>query len=87
MKKILFLVAFLTFSISVSAHQPTTAFNNQIASKAMVIQNSQMYSSTYNGGNGGILQLIYKVFYKVGSMISSTLNDEEIPEQETTAGN
>ena len=87
MKKIILLLAFLTFSISVSAHQPTTALNNQLASKAVVVQNSQMYSSMYNGGSGGILKLIYNVFYKVGSMISATLSDEETPEEETTAGN
>jgi hypothetical protein len=89
MKKIIFLIACLTFSISVSAHQPTTSFNNQVASKALVMGSSQMYSSMYNSGNGGILQLIYTVFYKVGSLISTTLNDEEVQkeEEQTTAGN
>lgn len=43
-----------------------------------------MHSSIYNSGNGGILQLIYNTFYKVGSIISTALNDEEAPKEEET---
>jgi expansin (peptidoglycan-binding protein) len=80
MKKIVFLIMCLTFSMSVSAHQPTTTFQHQIASKAFAMESSQMYTS----GNGGILQLIYNAFYKVGNMISTTLSNEEVPKDEET---
>ncbi|MBC8753824.1 hypothetical protein H2O64_04030 [Kordia sp. YSTF-M3] len=85
---IAFLIVCLTFSMSVSAHQPTTTFQNEITSKAFLMESSQMHTSMYMSGNGGILQLIYNAFYKVGNMISTTLTDEEVPtDEETTTEN
>lgn len=81
MKKIAFLILCLTFSMSVSAHQSTTALQNQIVSKALVMKNSQMYTA----GNGGILQLIFNVFYKVGSMLSTTVTNDDIPQETETS--
>lgn len=81
MKKILLLVTFIMFSISVSAHQPTTPFTGQIVTKTLTMESSFMNAS----GNGGILQLIYNIFYKVGSVIATTLNDEETPQGEETS--
>ncbi len=80
MKKIFFILMLLTFSISVSAHQSTKTFQKEIAAKTFTMESSQMYTV----GNGGILQLIYNVFYKVGNMIATTTNTIEIPKDEET---
>ncbi|WP_430412602.1 hypothetical protein [Kordia sp.] len=85
MKKVAFLILFLIFSVSVSAHQPTVTFNKEVTSKAFVLESSQMSTAIYSGGNGGIIQLIYNVFYKLGNLVSSTLNDDETPSEETTS--
>jgi len=81
MKKIVFLILCFTFSMSVSAHQQTKSFQNQIVSKVLVMENSQMYTA----GNGGILHLIYNVFYKLGNMVSTSLHTVEIPKDEEIA--
>ena len=88
MKKILFLVLFVMFSVAVSAHQQTIAFNSQTATKSLIAQNSAAYTSMYSVGNGGIIQLIYNIVNKVGHVVYTTLHDEETPkEQETTTEN
>ncbi|WP_046755725.1 hypothetical protein [Kordia jejudonensis] len=79
MKKIAFLLLCLTFSVSVSAHQQTTTFSKEIASKTFALESSEAYAAMYTGGNGGIIQLIYNAFYKLGSFVSSSLNDDETP--------
>ncbi len=84
MKKIAFLIVCLIFSVSVSAHQQNVAFNKEVASKTFVMESSQMNVAMYTGGSGGILQLIYNAFYKLGSFVSSTLNDDETPNETST---
>lgn len=84
MKKIAFLIMCLIFSVSVSAHQKTITFDKQVTSKAYVLESSEAYSVMYTGGNGGIIQLIYNAFYKLGSFVSSTLSDDETPNETST---
>ncbi|WP_298424468.1 hypothetical protein [uncultured Kordia sp.] len=84
MKKIAFLIVCLIFSVSVSAHQQNTTFNKEVASKTFVLESSQMNVAMFTGGNGGILQLIYNTFYKLGNYVSTSLSDDETPSEETT---
>ena len=74
MKKIAFLLICFVFSVSVSAHQQTTTFNKEVTTKAFILDSSEAYTSMYTGGNGGIIQLIYNAFYKLGSYVSSSLD-------------
>ena len=82
MKKIAFLIVCLIFSVSVSAHQQNVTFNKEVVSKAFVLESTQMNAAMYTGGNGGVIQLIYNLFYKLGNVVSTTLNSDETPSEE-----
>lgn len=78
MKNIAFLFICFTFSISVSAHQQTKIFNKEVTTKVFVLENSEAYTTMYTGGNGGIIQLIYNAFYKLGNIVSSSLDTNNL---------
>lgn len=84
MKKIIFILVFAMFSVSMSAHE-NTKLQQKIATETLLIQNHQFASASYyTGGNGGIIQVIYNIFFNVGKAISSTINEEENQEETTT---
>lgn len=86
MKKILLLLMFAMFSISVSAHQETKSFQSQFGT--VVTQNTTTYTSMYTMSNGGFIQLIYNIFNKVGHTLYSTMNTPEASKEEMiTTGN
>ena len=82
MKKILFIVFAVMFSVSVSAHENTKTFQHTF--QTSLVQKSTMHSSMYTTNNGGFMQLIYNVFHKVGQVFytSTVANDSK---EETTA--
>ena len=82
MKKILFLVLAAMFCVSVSAHENTKSFQQQFGTS--LVQQTTSHTSMYTTSNGGIIKFIYKIFFKVGQALQSTVNDnsdeEESPE-------
>ncbi|EDP95001.1 hypothetical protein KAOT1_01659 [Kordia algicida OT-1] len=75
---------FAMFSISVSAHQETKSFQSQFGTT--LTQHTTAYTSMYTMNNGGIIQLIYNVFNKVGHALYATMNTSEgSKEEETTS--
>lgn len=85
MKNILLLIVFAMFSISVSAHQNTKSFQNQLATTQTTHHAS--YTSMYTMSNGGFLQLIYNTFTKVGHVLYSTIHSSTIPKEQETVVN
>lgn len=80
MKKAFFLILFFAISLSLSAHPDTKRFQKQ--STDYVLTNSS-YSSVYITSNGGLIQLIYTMFTKVGEVIyTSTHNQNTNVKQE-----
>jgi hypothetical protein len=84
MKKILFLVFAVLFSISVSAHEDTTTFNHSY--KTSMMQHTASHTTMYTMNNGGLMQLIYNVFHKVGQVFYSTTVATDSNNETTTSG-
>ena len=80
MKKVFFLVLAAMFCVSVSAHDNVKSFQQQFGTT--LVQNTTSNTSMYTVNNGGLIQFIYKIFYKVGQALHSTVNDTT--EEETT---
>ena len=80
MKIIFFFGLTVMFCLSVSAHDNTKSFQQQFGTS--LVQNTTSNTSMYMINNGGLIQLIYKLFYKVGQTLHDSVNDST--EEETT---
>ncbi len=69
------------FSISISAHEQTNTFQSQFNTSLVT---PSATTSMYTMNNGGFIQLIYKVFNKVGHVLYTTINTNEVPNEEET---